>query len=163
MTLRDATWSDWPAILALNAASVEHTSPMDEDRLALYAAQACYLRVTVEHGEVLAFLLAFSKGCAYRGAVFQALQSRAGDFIYIDRVVTAASARGRGLASELYEDLAAAARAEHVPALLCEAYVTNAPSLRFHHNRGFRGFGRMESHGQTVSLMAWHLGGSDSP
>ena len=51
VTLRDAKWSDWPAIVALNDASVEHTSPMDEDRLALYAAQACYLRVIVEHGE----------------------------------------------------------------------------------------------------------------
>jgi predicted GNAT superfamily acetyltransferase len=157
MPLRNATWSDWPAIVALNAASVEHTSPMDEDRLALYASQACYLRVIVEHGEVLAFLLAFRKGSSYRGAVFQALQSRAGDFIYIDRVVTAAAARGRGLATDLYEDLAAAARAGHVPALLCEAYVTNETSLRFHHRRGFREFGRMESHGQTVSLLEWRL------
>lgn len=157
MPLRNATWSDWPAIVALNDASVEHTSPMDEDRLALYASQACYLKVIIEHGEVLAFLLAFRKGSAYRGAVFQALQARDGDFLYIDRVVTAASARGRGLASELYEDLAAAARAEHVPALLCEAYVTNDTSLRFHHKRGFREFGRMESHGQTVSLMEWRL------
>lgn len=157
MTLRNAAWSDWPAIVALNAASVEHTSPMDEDRLALYASQACYLRVVVAHGAVLAFLLAFHKGSDYRGAVFQALQSRAGDFIYVDRVVTAASARGRGLASELYEDLAAAARAQNIPALLCEAYVTNETSLRFHHRRGFREFGRMESHGQTVSLMEWML------
>jgi predicted GNAT superfamily acetyltransferase len=157
MTLRDATWSDWPAIVALNAASVEHTSPMDEDRLALYASQACTLRAVVEHGEVLAFLLAFRKGSAYRGAVFQALHSRAADFIYIDRVVTAASARGRGLASQLYDDLAAVARAQHIPALLCEAYVTNETSLRFHARRGFREFGRMESHGQAVSLMEWML------
>jgi len=157
VSLRDAKWSDWPAIVALNAASVEHTSPMDEDRLGLYASQACYLRVIVEHGTVQAFLLAFRKGSAYRGAVFQALQARPGDFIYIDRVVTAAAARGRGLASELYEDLATAARAERVPALLCEAYLTNETSLRFHHRRGFREFGRMESHGQTVSLMEWRL------
>jgi predicted GNAT superfamily acetyltransferase len=157
MPLRDAKWSDWPAIVALNAASVEHTSPMDEDRLALYASQACYLRVIVEHGEVLAFLLAFRKGSDYRGAVFEALQSRAGDFIYIDRVVTDERARGRGLASDLYEDLAGAARAEHIPALLCEAYLTNETSLRFHHRRGFREFGRMESHGQTVSLLEKRL------
>ena len=157
MPLRDAKWSDWPAIVALNAASVEHTSPMDEDRLGLYASQACTLRVIVEHGEVLAFLLAFRKGSAYRGAVFQALQSRAGDFIYIDRVVTAASARGRGLATELYDDLATAARAAHIPALLCEAYITNETSLRFHRKRGFHEFGRMQSHGQTVSLMEWML------
>jgi predicted GNAT superfamily acetyltransferase len=131
---------------------------MDEDRLGLYAAQACYLRVIVEHGEVLAFLLAFRKGSDYRGAVFQALQTRrAGDFIYIDRVVTAAGARGRGLATDLYEDLATAARAEHIPALLCEAYLTNETSLRFHQNRGFREFGRMESHDQTVSLMEKRL------
>ena len=157
MSLRDAKWSDWPAIVALNDASVEHTSPMDEERLGLYASQACYLRVIVEHGEVLAFLLAFRKGSAYRGAVFQALQSHPGDFIYIDRIVTSEHARGRGLASELYEDLATAARAEHIPALLCEAYLTNDNSLRFHHRRGFREFGRMESHGQTVSLMEWVL------
>ena len=153
MTLRHAKWPDWPAIVALNDASVEHTSPMDEDRLGLYASQACYLRVIVQHGEVLAFLLAFRKGSDYRGAVFRALQTRAGDFIYIDRVVTAAAARGRGLATELYEDLAGAARTQNIPALLCEAYLTNQASLRFHHNRGFREFGRMESHGQTVSLM----------
>src|SRR3569832_1627306 len=102
MPLRDAKWSDWPAIVAINEASVEHTSPMDEERLGLYASQACYLRVIVEHGEVLAFLLAFRKGAAYRGAVFQALQSYAGDFIYIDRVVTDERTRGRGMAYELY-------------------------------------------------------------
>ncbi|MBS0471673.1 MAG: GNAT family N-acetyltransferase [Proteobacteria bacterium] len=157
MALRNATWSDWPTIVALNDASVEHTSPMDEDRLGLYASQACYLRVIVERGEVLAFLLAFRKGSAYRGAVFQALQSRAGDFIYVDRVVTDARARGRGMASELYDDLAAAARAAQIPALLCEAYATNDTSLRFHARRGFREFGRMESHGQSVILMEWRL------
>ncbi|MBL6854708.1 MAG: GNAT family N-acetyltransferase [Alphaproteobacteria bacterium] len=157
MTLRNATWSDWPAIVALNLASVEQLSPMDEDRLALYASQACYLRVVVEHGEVLAFLLAFRKGSGYRGAVFQALQSHAGDFIYLDRVAVHERARGRGLASELYEDLAAAARAERIPALLCEVYLTNESSLRFHHKRGFREFGRMESHGKTVSLLKRRL------
>ncbi|MEI9993887.1 MAG: GNAT family N-acetyltransferase [Rhizomicrobium sp.] len=153
MTLRDATQADHPAILALNAASVEQLSPMDEARLALLASQSAYLRVIETDGAVAAFLMAFRKGSAYRGAVFQALQSRDKDFLYIDRVVTDARRRGQGLAGRLYDDIAAFARAAGIGALLCEAYVANDVSRRFHARHGFREFGRMASHGRTVALL----------
>jgi predicted GNAT superfamily acetyltransferase len=155
--IRDVRVDDWPAVLVLNAASVELLSPMDEERLALLASQACYLRVAGTAGTIAAFMMAFRKDSAYRGKVFQFLQVRPGDFIYVDRVVTDARARGQGLASRLYDDIAAFARAQGVPALLCEAYEDNAVSLRFHENRGFRPFGRIESHGQIVILMERRL------
>ena len=153
MRIRDAAGDDFPAILRLNAESVEQLSPMDDERLTLLAAQADYLRVAEMDGEVAAFLMAFRKGSAYRGAVFQSLQAHARDFLYIDRITVDARRRGQGIAGKLYDDVVRAARAAGVPALLCEAYLSNAVSLAFHTGRGFREFGRMESHGQTVALL----------
>jgi len=57
-------------------------------------------------------------------------------FLYIDRVVVAAQARGRGWARRLYEDAAAIAGARP---LCCEVNIVppNEASLAFHERLGF--------------------------
>ncbi len=152
--LRDAEERDWPAVVALNEASVEDLSPMDAARLATLAAWACYFRVIEVEGQVAAFLLAFRKGAGYDGAVFGLFGRRADDFVYIDRIVVDARRRGRGLGGRLYDDIVNFTRAEGVGRLLCEAYVTNAASLGFHDARGFREIGRVPYRGgKAVSLL----------
>jgi len=153
IVLRDATRADWPRLLKLNHASVEQLSPMDEVQLASFVDAAFSLRVARRDDVVAGFLLAFRKAASYRGQVFQFLSQLPEDFVYIDRAVVDIACRGQGIASDLYDDLAARARAAGLPRLLCEAYTTNAPSLGFHARQGFRIFGEYTSHGQPVALL----------
>ncbi|HEY2071358.1 MAG TPA: GNAT family N-acetyltransferase [Rhizomicrobium sp.] len=151
--IRDANPHDWPAVLALNAASVEQLSPLDEALLAKLAAAATYFRVVEVDGAVGAFLLGFRKGDAYAGAIFGVFSRQANDFLYIDRVVVDARLRGQGLAGRLYDDIAQFAREARIGRLVCEAYTTNETSLRFHARHGFEVAGSQISHGKAVSLL----------
>jgi predicted GNAT superfamily acetyltransferase len=156
--LRDAEERDWPAVLALNDASVEDLSPMDAARLARLVGWACYFRVIEVEGQVAAFLLGFRKGAGYDGEIFGLFSRQEDDFVYIDRVVVDARCRGRGLAGRLYDDIGGLARAAGVGRLLCEAYVTNEVSRGFHRARGFREIGRqVQANGKTVSLLEFTL------
>jgi predicted GNAT superfamily acetyltransferase len=78
-------------------------------------------------------------------------------FLYIDRVVVAAPARGRGLGAALYDDIIALAAAHGVPRLTCEFDIDppNAASEGFHARYGFREVGRQRlASGKQVSLQA---------
>jgi predicted GNAT superfamily acetyltransferase len=157
--LRDAASADFPAIVALNAASVEHTGAMDEARLAELAALACYLRVIAADGAVAAFLLGFREGAPYDSPNYRWLCERLGRFHYIDRVVVAEGCRGQGLADRLYDDFERVARAAGAPRLACEVNVDppNPRSLRFHARRGFAEIGRLSA-AKTVAFLVRPLG-----
>ena len=157
--LRDAAPADWPAILLLNAESVEHLSPMDEARLRALAEAACYFRVIDVDGAVAGFLLAFRKGASYDGAIFQLFNERASDFVYIDRVVVGPAFRGHHIASRLYNDVAEFARASDSETLTCEVNVIppNPASSQFHAQHGFHEIGRHKAGEKTVALLAREL------
>ena len=160
--LRDATETDRPVILALNAESVHFLSPMDAARLAALSRAASYLRVIEEDGTVAAFLLAFRKGDDYEGVNFAWFSARYSDFLYIDRVVVAQDFRGRRFADRLYDDLEAFAQAQGTPRLTCEvnAEPPNPVSLRFHERRGFRAVGLERYAGKTVAMLCHELADS---
>jgi len=157
--LRDASHADWPAILLLNAGSVEHLSPMDEPRLRALAEAACYFRVIDVEGAVAGFLMAFRKGASYDGAIFQLFNERATDFVYIDRIVVGPEFRGQHIASRLYNDVAEFARALDAETLTCEVNVVppNPASSQFHAQHGFHEIGRHKAGEKTVALLAREL------
>ncbi|HUB85153.1 MAG TPA: GNAT family N-acetyltransferase [Rhizomicrobium sp.] len=158
--LRDATKSDFPAILALNAESVHFLSPLDDARLAALAKAACYFRVVEDGGAVAAFLLGFRKGAGYDSPNFLWFDARFDDFVYVDRVVVSAEFRGRKLADRLYDDLESFARANGVDRVTCEVNVEppNPVSLKFHARRGFREIGQIPyGPGKTVALLQCDL------
>ena len=157
--LRDARLADWPAVLLLNAESVEHLSPMDEPRLRALADAACYFRVIDVNGAVAGFLLAFRKGASYDGAIFQLFNERASDFVYIDRVVVGPEFRGHHIASRLYNDVAEFARSSDSETLTCEVNVIppNPASSQFHAQHGFHEIGRHKAGEKTVALLAREL------
>ncbi|HEY0300052.1 MAG TPA: GNAT family N-acetyltransferase [Rhizomicrobium sp.] len=160
MIPRDATRADWPAILALNRADVQFLSPLGEARLARLAAAACCLRVIETEGAVAAFLLGFAKGADYDSPNFLWFDVRLDAFLYVDRIVVAPAARGRGLAGRLYDDFESAARVRGIPRIVCEvnADPPNPVSLAFHARRGFREVGRIPyGPGKTVSLLQHDL------
>lgn len=137
--LRPAHAQDFAQVLALNQASVQFLSPLDDARLAWLHGQAAYHRVLEQGGTVQAFLLAFREGADYDSPNYRWFAARYPQFLYIDRVVVAASLQGSGAGHMLYNDLLAFARANHIATVCCEidSDPPNPVSQRFHKRYGF--------------------------
>jgi predicted GNAT superfamily acetyltransferase len=119
---------------------------------------SCYHKVACRDGAVSAFLLAMRHDADYNNENFDWFRQRYQRFIYIDRIVVAATARGQGLASLLYEDLFSFARANAISLIVCEYNLAppNEPSRLFHDRFGFRERGTQWAAAGTkrVSLQA---------
>jgi predicted GNAT superfamily acetyltransferase len=137
--IRDVEETDLAAIIALNAAEVRHTSPMDEDWARQLVSLSAYARVAVVEGRVAAFLLAMRAGADYRNDNFTWFVARHADYLYVDRIVVDAAMQGHRLGSALYADLFAFARMHRIPRITCEFNVVppNEPSRLFHARHGF--------------------------
>jgi len=142
--IRDATPSDYPAILALNLESEHFLAPLDLAQLACLHAMADRLRVVELDGAVVAFLLTLREGAAYDSPNYRYFAARHDTFLYVDRIVVSAAHQGEGWGVALYEDLFDDARRRGVSLVTCEidADPPNAASHRFHARFGFREIGR---------------------
>jgi predicted GNAT superfamily acetyltransferase len=133
------------ALLALNNAHARELSWLDPDRLQYLVSRAFLAR---RIGALDAFLLAFDQDAPYGSPNFLWFQARYPRFVYVDRVVVAASARGRGLARSLYRDLfEQAAKAGH-ECVACEvnSRPPNPESDTFHAAHGFTEVGQASIH-----------------
>ena len=72
-------------------------------------------------------------------------------FVYVDRIVVAPSARGRGLARQLYDTLIGKAGVAGHQRIVCEVNLDppNPGSDRFHAALGFAEVGSASIHGGT--------------
>lgn len=126
------------AVLALNNAHHVETSLLDP---ASYARllDAAGFAVAIGDGPD-AFLVAFSEMSDHDNANLAWFRRRHERFLYVDRIIVAHHARGRGLARALYGTLFAHARAEARPVIGCEINVTppNPGSDALHAALGFR-------------------------
>ena len=113
------------ALLALNNAHAQELSWLEPDRLQHLVREAFYAR---RIGDLDAFLIAFDQDARYDSPNFLWFRERYPRFVYIDRIVTAAQARGRSLAQRLYFELfEQAARAGH-ERVVCE--INLSPRIR---------------------------------
>ncbi|MCF4129266.1 GNAT family N-acetyltransferase [Methylobacterium sp. SyP6R] len=145
---------DLAAVLALNAANATETSLLDEGALRALIDQA-FLAAAVTGPEGLAaFLIALDQDAAYASPNFRWFQARYPRFVYVDRIVTAAGQRGRGLARALYEALFAKAEAAGHDRIACEVNIVppNPGSDAFHAALGFREVGTAEIHGGAKTV-----------
>ena len=143
MSIRDAAEGDFPAIVELNAHEVQHTSPMDLERLRyLDSISACHKVATVDDA-VAAFLLAMKDDCGYVNDNYEWFAARYPQFLYVDRIVVSSKFQGRRLGSMLYQDLFQQARANRIQVVTCEYNIVppNEPSRIFHGKFGFREIG----------------------
>jgi predicted GNAT superfamily acetyltransferase len=157
LRIRDIAPDDASSILALNLESEAVLSPMDAARYARLLRESAYGRVVDDDGVVVAFLLAFREGADYDSVNYRWFDARYEAFLYVDRVVVAASHQGRGLGNLLYDDLFAVARAAGVPRVTCEFDIAppNEASRRFHLRHGFAEVGTQAlPGGKRVSLQA---------
>lgn len=101
-----------------------------------------------------AFLLAFDQSAVYSSPNFLWFRSHYPRFVYVDRIVVAPHARGRGLARVLYEDLFKRARASGHTTVCCEvnSEPPNPASDAFHAALGFLEVGSARIHDGTKSV-----------
>lgn len=152
--IRPLAPADGAWVLALNASHVAETGPLDQPGLDTLVARAC--RSTVADPEA-GFLIALDATAPHDGVNFRWFASRMDDFVYIDRIVVAAVARGRGIAAAFYDDLAEAARVMGRRALVAEVNFDppNPGSLAFHARTGFHAVGEayLTDRGKTVRYL----------
>ena len=140
------------AILALNKAHETKTSPLDRSALKSLLENAFYCE-TADAGKD-GFLIAFDQNADYESANFRWFTARYDRFVYVDRVVVAAHARGQGLARAFYAALFDRARAAGHVRVVCEVNLVppNPGSIAFHNVFGFREVGQaILENGKTVS------------
>lgn len=158
LTVADLDTIEGAALLALNNAHAVELSWLEPARLAHLVAQAFLARRV---GVADALLLTFDQDADYDSPNFLWFRQRYPAFVYVDRVVVADSARGRGLAKALYDDLFAAAQAAGHERIVCEVNSDppNPASDAFHAALGFVPVGTAEIHGgkKTVTYLERRL------
>jgi predicted GNAT superfamily acetyltransferase len=128
------------AALALNNAHAVELSWLDPARFDALIARAFSARRIGRD----AFLLAFDQAADYDSPNFLWFRARTLRFVYVDRIVVAPAARGRGQARRLYDDLFAQARRAGHDQIVCEvnSEPANPASDAFHAALGFSEVGR---------------------
>ena len=148
ISLEDLTQSSSlsATVLTLNNAHCVELGWLEEERLRHIVAQA-FLAARI--GEIDALVLALDQDADYDSANFRWFRSRYERFVYVDRVVVAAQARGRGLARRLYREVFdEAGRAGH-DRVFCEvnSHPPNPQSDAFHAALGFTQVGAGSTNG----------------
>jgi uncharacterized protein len=139
------------ALLALNNAHASELSWLTPSGLASLATQAW---LTLRIGEVDAFMLVLDHSAVYDSPNFGWFRARYPRFLYVDRVVVASHARGRGLARQLYDALIAAASQTGHERIVCEVNISppNPASDAFHAALGFVEIGSASIHGGAKTV-----------
>ncbi len=132
--ISDISAQSLDALRALNNAFAQETSFLDDAGWARLTDMARFAFATPD-----AFIIAFDEDADYDSPNFLWFRDRYERFIYIDRVVVAASAHGQGLGRALYEKLFDAAKAAGYPCIVAEVNTVppNPGSLAFHDRMGF--------------------------
>jgi predicted GNAT superfamily acetyltransferase len=129
-------------LLALNNAHAQELSWLEPERLEHMVGQAFLAR---RIGNLDAYLLAFDQDADYDSPNFLWFRTRYPRFVYVDRIVVVASARGRGCARRLYRDLF-----EHAERTAMSAWSVRSASARRTRHR-------------TLSMPRWDLPRSAAP
>jgi uncharacterized protein len=146
--------ADLPGLLALNTANETELSRLDSAGLRRLIASAFYCGVTGPVGTPTGFMIALDHTATYASPNYLWFRQRLDRFVYIDRIVIAASARGQGYAQQLYAAAFIAARNAHHTAVCCEVNEVppNPASDRLHARLGFTSVGRAVLPVQTGQL-----------
>lgn len=146
-------------MLELNNRHAEELSWLEPDGLSRLVAQAFYAR---RIANLDAFLIAFDQDADYESPNFLWFKARYPRFVYVDRIVVAPEARGRGHARRLYGDLFAQATQAGHEVVVCEVNSDppNPASDAFHAALGFVPVGEARIHGgrKAVRYFARPLG-----
>jgi uncharacterized protein len=139
-------------ILALSAHNETETSGLSRKQL-LTMLDRAYHWSTFGEGKD-AYIICFDQDADYDNDNFRWFKERYKHFVYVDRIVVANHARGKGLARHLYQDLIQRAASDEHQIIVCEINLEppNPASHSFHANFGFVEVGQAQTaSGKTVS------------
>lgn len=152
---RPVTADDVPALAALNDAAVPAVNALGADGLAAHLPHCeLALVVTDEDGAPLAFVLAVTPGAPYASENYRWFTEHRPGSLYVDRIVVAPHAHGRGLGRLLYGAVLDRARALGIDEVTCEVNLEppNPQSLAFHARLGFVAVGEQVTKGGSVRV-----------
>lgn len=131
------------ALIGLNNAHIQDLSWLEPEGLGRLVGQAFWAgRI----GAVEAFILALDQDADYASPNFLWFRERLRRFVYVDRIVVAGQARGRGHARSLYLDLFERALQAGHDQVVCEvnSKPPNSASDALHAGLGFSAVGEAE-------------------
>lgn len=133
--IRDIEAADLPVLLILNNSEAAAVNALTLEELSAQVSVSLSARMTADGS---GFLVAFGARTPIQGPNHAWFVERGKGFAYIDRIVVAPEARGRGVARSLYEDLA-----RHGLPLACEVNLDppNPQGQAFHARLGFEPVG----------------------
>jgi predicted GNAT superfamily acetyltransferase len=153
--LRSRSADDDAAMLALNNDFAVETSLLNIASLQQLVTSSFYVRIA---GQMDGFCIALDHDAKYQNPNFEWFCRKYRRFVYIDRVVIAAHARGQGIARQMYSDLKLASKNADHSVIGCEINVDppNLASDRFHDAFGFVEVGRafLADRAKTVRYLA---------
>lgn len=160
LDFRPARIEDFEAVLAINEAGYPGVVRLTSAELAAVLAQAPFFYVAEMNTQVVGYLMAYTDKNVYAGDEFLWFQRHFSDFLYIDQIAIAATARRARVGSKFYDFVEQFARQRGLTSLVCEVNLEppNPISLNFHAQNGFIKVGVMDTpDGRKVSLQRKEL------
>ena len=162
LTLRPVDPADVPVLARLNDDAVPAVNALGADGLAAHLPD-CALALVAEHdGAVQGFVLAVAPGAGYASENYRWFAQHVPGSLYVDRIVVAPDAHGRGIGRVLYDAVDDRARELGLGVVTCEVNLEppNPQSLAFHERLGFRRMGEQATKGGSVvvALLARDVG-----
>jgi uncharacterized protein len=129
-------------LLELNNAAVPDVNPLDLRRAQWLVAHMVTPGVALLEDKVAGVVVVLSDQCGFDSDYYRWFTSRYENFLYIDRVIVAEWARGRGVAKSLYEEIERIARERRL-AIVADVHSEppNVPSLKLHYAMGYQEIG----------------------
>lgn len=153
--IRTLRQDDLPALAALNDAAVPAVNALGPDGLAAHAPRCAVALVADDGAGPVGFLLALAPGVDYASENYRWFSAHRPGSMYVDRVVVAPAAHGRGLGRALYAATAQHAVERGLAEVTCEVNLEppNPASLAFHRRLGFEQVGTQWTTGGTVEVV----------
>jgi hypothetical protein len=155
LNFRPARTEDFGTILAINEEGYPGVVRLTLAELTAVLNNASFFYITEMHSWVVGYVIAYTDQDVYDGAEFLWFQRHLANFLYIDQIAIAGSARQAGVGSLFYGFVEQFARQHGLASLVCEVNLEppNPVSLNFHARNNFVEVGIMEtSDGRKVSL-----------
>ena len=150
---------DLPDLVAINNEGYPAVPLVDEtDMAALVEMSSLAIGAEDEEGVLVGFVLAMDPGLDYGSENYTFFEAHYQNHLYIDRVVLAEAARGKGVGGALYQAVFDKARRDARDHVTCEVNLEppNPGSLRFHRRWGFEDVAQQPTKGGSVVVQLLH-------
>lgn len=152
--IRPVEPGDLPVLTELNDAAVPAVNPLGAAGLAAHVPHCDLALVATDDGRPVGFVLALGPGADYDSENYRWFTAHRPGSLYVDRIVVAPTAHGRGIGRALYDAVGRRARELDLATVTCEVNLDppNPGSLAFHDRLGFVQVGELLTKADTVRV-----------